>query len=303
MDLERTRDTAEAQPCVLCGGVSFTRQFPGARALANGTGAHEPYRITHSERRLLHAIVRCTACGLVTLPRAESTPANYEDAEDPYYVEQAEERVENAGRLLDLVPSRGRLLEIGSACGFLLLAARARGFAVSGVEMSEWASDYARREYDLDVKTGRLEELALPSDFYDVVVMADTIEHLTDPRRTLEEVRRVLAPGGRLLVLTPDIGSAMARIAGQRWWGLLDDHYFYFSRQTLGRLLESEGFGVERIVARGREFRLAHWVFKLKQYNGALHGAAMGVARALGIDAMRVPINLGDQMACVARKK
>ena len=302
MNAEPTRRAAEPASCALCGGGSFTRQFPAAASPANGAGAEQPYRITHSERRLLHAIVRCTSCGLVVL-RPDAEQANYEDAEDPYYVEQAEERIENAGRLLDLVPRGGRLLEIGAACGFLLLAARERGFTVAGVEMSAWASEYARDRYGLDVRTGRLEDLALPSDSYDVVVMADTIEHLTDPRRTLREVRRVLATGGRLLLLTPDIGSLTARIAGTRWWGLLDDHYFYFSRGTLARLLESEGFAVERTVAQGREFRLAHWVFKLKQYNGALHGAASRVARALGIDAMRVPINLGDQMACVARKK
>jgi SAM-dependent methyltransferase len=271
--------------------------------MSNGAASQMVYRITHSERRLLHAVVRCTACGLVMLPPSPDSAAHYEDAEDPYYVEQAEERIENAGRLLDLVPSRGRLLEIGCACGFLLLAARARGFAVAGVEMSQWAADYARRHYGLDVKTGRLEDLGLPADYYDVVVMADTIEHLSDPRRTLGEVRRVLAPGGRLLLLTPDIGSATARLAGRRWWGLLDDHYFYFARPTLRRLLESEGFAVERIVAQGRQFRLRHWVFKLKQYSEALHGAATTITRALRIDSLRVPVNLGDQMACVARRK
>jgi len=301
-EMQRAAGPADAEPCVLCGGASFARQFPGAPAPTNGAGPHVPYRITHSERRLLHAIVRCTSCGLVTLPPSGRGAASYEDAEDPYYVEQADERIENAGRLLDLVPARGRLLEIGPACGFLLLAARRRGFEVAGVEMSAWASDFARREYGLDVHTGRLEDLALAAGSFDVVVMADVIEHLTDPRQTLGEVRRVLAPGGQLLLLTPDIGSATARAVGTRWWALLDDHYFYFSRDTLTRLLESEGFRVERITALGRRFRVGHWVFKLKQYNGALHGAATRVARTLGIESMQVPLNLGDQMACVARK-
>ena len=95
----------------------------------------------------------------------------------------------------------------------------------------------------------------------------------------------------------------MARLAGPRWWGLLDDHYFYFSRQTLTRLLEREGFAVERISALGRVFPLAHWVFKLAPYSRALHAAAARATRALRIDGLQISINFGDQMACVARKK
>src|SRR5262249_22506677 len=158
----------------------------------------------------------------------------------------------NAHRLLDLVPRGGRLLELGCACGFLLLAARERGFSAEGVEMSAWASTQARERYGLDVRTGHVEGLALPTDSYDVVVLADVIEHLHDPRRTLRHVHRVLRPGGRLLLLTPDIGSLTARLMGPRWWGLLDDHYFYFSRRTLRRLLVDEGFAIERISALGR---------------------------------------------------
>jgi 2-polyprenyl-3-methyl-5-hydroxy-6-metoxy-1,4-benzoquinol methylase len=293
----------EAARCILCGGTSFARHFPSAQPQSNGAGPHEPYRITHSERRRLHAIVRCASCGLVMLPAGADDEAQYEDAADPYYVEQADERIANAGDLLDLVPRGGRLLEIGCACGFLLVAARERGFSVTGVEMSKWASEHARSHYGLDVRSARLEDLDLPASCFDVAVMSDVIEHLTEPRRTLAAVSRLLAPGGRLLLLTPDIGSVTAKLAGQRWWGLLDDHYFYYSRATLARLLESEGFAVERIVAQGRRFRLSHWVFKLSQYSAAVHGAASWLARALGIDEWRVPINLGDQMACVARKK
>jgi SAM-dependent methyltransferase len=119
----------------------------------------------------------------------------------------------------------------------------------------------------------------------------------------VRQIARVLRPGGRLVLLTPDVGSLVARVLGPRWWGLLDDHYFYFSRQTLRRLLEAEGFAVERMVALGRVFRLSHWVSKLAQYNRTLHRSATRVTRGLRVDELHVSINLGDQMACVARKR
>jgi len=289
--------------CMLCGGQRQVPHFRTRAATAPSPVGAESYRITHSERRLVHAIVRCAECGMVSLPLHAAPPAMYEDAADPYYVEQAPQRIANAHHLLDLVPAGGRLLEIGCACGFLLVAARERGFAAHGVEMSAWASAYARDTYGLEVKTGSLESLNAAAASDDVVVMADVIEHLLDPRRTIREIHRVLRPGGRLLLLTPDVGSVMARIVGRRWWGLLDDHYFYFSRQTLRRFLESEGFAIERVTALGRVFPVSHWVFKLAPYSRALHGAVARATRALRVDGWQIPINLGDQMACVARKK
>ncbi len=289
--------------CILCGGSRLVPRFGRASAAPDAARPEQPYRITHSQRRLVGLIVRCADCGMMTLPPQRAQPAEYADAEDPYYIEQAPQRVANAHGLLDLVPSGGQLLEIGCACGFLLLAARARGFAVKGVEMSHWASEHARREYGLDVETGDLEHLHLPEATYDVVVLADVIEHLTDPRRSVREIHRLLRPGGRLLLLTPDAGSLLARVAGTRWWGLLDDHYFYFSRHTLSRLLEEEGFAVEKMTALGRQFPVAHWVFKLSQYSAALYRTAAYLTRVLRLDTRQLSINFGDQMACVARKK
>jgi len=294
---------AAAFACMLCGGTNGVPHFPGRETALPISPVSERYRITHSERRLVHAILRCADCGLVTLPIEHAPPVSYADAADPYYLQQAPERVANAHRLLSMLPTGGRLLEIGCACGFLLVAARERGFVVQGVEMSAWASSYARDTFALDVRTGTLEAAGLPGDLFDAVVLADVIEHLFDPRATLAEIRRVLKPGGRLLLLTPDVGSLTARLAGPRWWGLLDDHYFYFSRATLGRLLAEEGFAVERVRALGRAFPIGHWVFKLAPYSRMLERLASRAVRAVGAEQRQISINLGDQMACVARKK
>lgn len=294
--------TPDVPVCMLCGGQRWVSHFGGGSEAAPAS-TPQTYRITHSERRLVGAIVRCAECGLVSLPLQQAAPVAYEDAADPYYLEQAPQRIANAHRLLGLIPAGGRLLELGCACGFLLVAARERGFEVQGVEMSAWASEYARKTYGLDVKTGRLEAANIPAGSIDAVVMADVIEHLTEPRRTIAAINRVLKPGGRLLLLTPDVGSLVARLSGPRWWGLLDDHYFYFSRATMRRFLEEEGFAVERITALGRGFPLAHWAFKLQPYSRRLHAAVAGAMRGLRVDGVQISVNLGDQMACVARKR
>jgi SAM-dependent methyltransferase len=296
-------DPAAGSVCLLCGGNRFVPHFNVARkgpAMPLPAGG---YRITHSERHLVGAIERCADCGMVRLPPRLVRAEVYEDAEDPAYVEHPEQRIANGNALLDLLPPGGRLLEIGCACGFLLVAARERGFAVEGVEVSRWAAEYARREYGLDVKTGTLAEVDLPQGAYDAVVLADVIEHLVDPVETVRVSARLLRPGGRLLILTPDVGSVAARLAGRHWWGLLDDHYFYFSRETLRRLLEREGFEIERLRSFGRRFPLEHWIRKLSQYHRGTAVALQRTAGALGLGGLQIPVNLGDQLACVARKR
>jgi 2-polyprenyl-3-methyl-5-hydroxy-6-metoxy-1,4-benzoquinol methylase len=300
--IEERLGTEGRAPCLVCGGTTFVPRFPRRAAPSPEKKQDGPYRITHSERRFVGAIERCADCGMAFLPLDYLPAVSYSDAADPYYLEQEEERIVNAHRLLELVPKGGRLLEIGCATGFLLRAARDRGFEAIGVEMSEWASGIARDEFGLDVRTGKLEDAGLESGSFDVVVLADVIEHLTDPSRTVREIHRVLEPGGRLLLLTPDAGSLMARTFGIRWWGLLDDHYFYFSRQTLRRFLEKEGFAVETLKAQGREFPLSHWIFKMTQYSEVAHRVIAGATRAVGVADKRVSVNLGDMMACVARK-
>ncbi|HVN86452.1 MAG TPA: class I SAM-dependent methyltransferase [Candidatus Binatia bacterium] len=263
------------------------------------------YRITHATRDLVRAIERCESCGLGVLPARlrEDVKPMYQAGEDPAYMSSAAERVRNAQRLLALLPSMsGRLLDVGCATGFLLVAARDLGFDVQGIEPSHWAAEYARREFGLDVWRGVFEEAPIPGASVDVVVLADAIEHLTAPRAAVASAYRALAPGGRLLILTPDLGSWTARLAGVHWWGLLDDHYYYFDRRTLAQLLESEGFVVERQKSFGREFPLQHWLYKLSQYSTGLERAASGIARGLRMDQLRISVDLGDQMVCIARK-
>lgn len=211
----------------------------------------------------------------------------------------------NADALLARLPPgcRGRLLEIGCACGFLLLAARRRGFAVEGIEPSRQAVEHGRRRYGLAIQCARIEEAAIAAGAYDAVVMADTIEHLPQPAAAVARAHVALRAGGVLLLLTPDLGSWTARCAGRFWWGLLDDHHVYFTRRSLSLLLSAHGFAVERMAAFGRRFPLEHWAAKLAQYNGRFGGVAGRLLRATPIGRCALPINLGDQMVCVARKR
>jgi SAM-dependent methyltransferase len=218
-------------------------------------GSHDrrPYR---SQDR--YTIVRCRGCGLRYLspqPTGSELTGIYDEAYyvsvdsrergyDGYVTEAENWRRTFRDRLRDLPAKPGRLLDVGAATGFFVEQARATGWDAIGIEPSEWAAAYARDEVGVDVRTGTLESMEFLDGAFDVVTMWEVIEHLPDPRTTLAEARRLLRPGGRLVLSTPDAGSLAARASGRRWlgWRKVPEHVFFFDRANLDRLLSEAGF-------------------------------------------------------------
>jgi SAM-dependent methyltransferase len=191
----------------------------------------------------------CRDCGTVHqpgLPRGEELAELYRGMSDDAYLSEEAGRRETAGRLLDLIQRHvpaGSLLDVGCGHGLLLDEARRRGFTVTGVELSQSAAAYARDVLELDVREQRVEDLQGPEGGYQVVVLADVVEHLDDPLAALDACTGLLAPGGALCVVTPDPGSRTARLAGPRWWAYIPAHTFLFPRATMRELLEAPGCG------------------------------------------------------------
>jgi SAM-dependent methyltransferase len=102
------------------------------------------------------------------------------------------------------------------------------------------------------VSTGTLHQAAYPARHFDLVTLWDVIEHVADPLGVLREVARVLAPGGKVVLTTGDIGSAYAQARGVDWHLMTPPwHLYFFSRATLGALAARAGLRVDAVAARG----------------------------------------------------
>jgi ubiquinone/menaquinone biosynthesis C-methylase UbiE len=98
-----------------------------------------------------------------------------------------------------------RALDIACGEGYGTASLAAAGAAsVVGIDASPEACEHARRKYRVDARAGRAEDIPLPDESVDVVVSFETIEHVEEPRRFVEECHRVLSPGGTLIVSTPN---------------------------------------------------------------------------------------------------
>ncbi|MGZ4350807.1 MAG: class I SAM-dependent methyltransferase [Solirubrobacteraceae bacterium] len=147
-----------------------------------------------------------------------------------------------------------RVLDLG--CGAADLTAELARVAplTIGADVAEAALARARRRHpDLDVRLIPLDD-ALPFDdaAFDVVWSSEVIEHVADTARWLSEVRRVLAPGGRVLLTTPDHGRLRLLVGGvERYCDPVGDHLHLYTARSLRGLLRDFGFGDVTVRAAG----------------------------------------------------
>jgi SAM-dependent methyltransferase len=138
-----------------------------------------------------------------------------------------------------------RVLDLGAGAGEFTAAAAGAGADVVGAEVAEAAVARAARAYPaLDF---RLVPIDGPLPFEDgefgVVWASEVIEHIADTGAWLSEVRRVLAPRGRLLLTTPSHGRVRVAIGGiERFSEPLGDHLHLYTHQSLRRVLSEFGF-------------------------------------------------------------
>ncbi len=133
----------------------------------------------------------------------------------------------------------GKILDIGCGNGTELYKLKAMGWEAHGVEIDDQASERARAK-GIRVYTGDVFGAAYPEHFFHVVRMSFVLEHLPNPRETLQEMRRILLPGGRIYISIQNAGSLHYWLFGPRWFSLdVPRHLFSFTPKTIRRLLSS----------------------------------------------------------------
>ncbi len=162
----------------------------------------------------------------------------------------ANRRLHTIARLLGKAPAASRLVDIGCSRGQFVGFAGEAGFQAEGVEPAPDIAA-AARDLGLNVRSGLLEHRHYPDASFDAASLFEVVEHLREPLPLLKECRRILKPGGVLLISTGNAASWTVAAMGARWdyFHIEKDggHISFFNPESMAVMAKNAGFQVERI--------------------------------------------------------
>jgi 2-polyprenyl-3-methyl-5-hydroxy-6-metoxy-1,4-benzoquinol methylase len=241
------------------------------------------------------SVEKCQSCGFL-LRRNVDTSGIPADAADPIaYCGWAIDSVE--GKALDSSIQKireltfddrldhiekyikaGKVLDIGCATGFFLKREKERGWQTFGVEISKTAGKKAQEIAGGPVFIGTLENAGFSESFFDVITMFDVVEHAIDLDSLLTHVRKLLKPQGMIFITTPNIESLTARLMGSYWPHYNIGHVYYFSPETLTRLLKKYDLTVKYITPAKKVLNLEYFHNSFKLFKNRMLGFISSIA-------------------------
>lgn len=161
--------------------------------------------------------------------------------------------IRSEARYLKKLKEGTNFLDVGCGLGLGLAFANQLDCRLYATEFDTGALEFVRAHFPVQTFQGDIWEAGYPSDFFDFIHISHVIEHVLDPSAYLQEMRRILKPGGYLAIGTPDMGSRMYTY--HRWINLLSlrvpdiidglEHTFIFPRKTLAKLCVQENFQID----------------------------------------------------------
>lgn len=138
----------------------------------------------------------------------------------------------------------GTLLDIGSGTGFFAGFMKNEGWNVLGIEINEKARNFSRKEFGIGALDPSEIRNLEPASF-DCITLWHVLEHFYDPYSYMDDIGRLLKPGGKLIIALPNSGSYDCRKYGEYWaaWDV-PRHLWHFTPQTFRRFAGKTGFEI-----------------------------------------------------------
>jgi 2-polyprenyl-3-methyl-5-hydroxy-6-metoxy-1,4-benzoquinol methylase len=197
-------------------------------------------------------IYTCPTCGCIMADLPEFAHDQYEQAS--YYTmafkSRAAVELEWGFRwryilqALKRYTAAPRVLDVGAGNGYFVFLARSEfGLSADGLEISDAEADYAREMFGVEFLRGELSNIA---ERYDVITSFNVLEHVKQPMPLLTQISERLAPGGYLVLTTPNPSCIHRRVLGLNRWSMVcpPHHINLFTRKALEEMLARTGFEV-----------------------------------------------------------
>ena len=161
----------------------------------------------------------------------------YENVEDQKYISQIKYKkfyfqkfFNNISNQIDI---NANVLEIGSYYGILGSIINTKVKKYSGLELSKHGANFSKKKFNLKIFNESIQQHMRRKIKYDVIIMADVIEHFKDPYEVFSQVYRLLNKKGKLILSTFNMDSMYAKLTGKNYHWIIPFHLVYFSNKTL----------------------------------------------------------------------
>jgi len=247
-----------------------------------------------------YGITECVNCSLIfTNPRPTSDEIG--DLYGKSYMANLESvrpilfRIcENRLLFVEKFKNGGRLLDVGCGNGYFLELARRRGWEIFGTEISEYCIKYCKEKFGISVHFGEIFEANFSDNYFDIITMWHTLEHVRNPIGYLRESNRILKNDGLLFILVPNARFLLSHLKGWAWIARSEimEHLYFFSTDSLGSMLKKSNFKtIHKGIGNIESIRscLKEKVIKVFSIAGRIFYFLSG-------------INIGDSIQVVAKK-
>lgn len=275
--------------------------------------------VCRSEKRKLEFtkfdidILRCEDCTLRYVSKVPAdtkdiySDASYVDSLYQGYMTNYEYRKKRFGeeriRLIQKFVSPGsskRLLDLGCGTGWFLDCVREAGFEVHGQELGKHVAARTAERLGISLYSCPVSEIP-PSEPFDVITLFDLIEHVPDPLDLLYSAKRLLKPGGILMVLTPNFDSLAIRVMKELSNLIAPcEHLTYFTPKSVKVVIEQAGLDLLYLKTRGIDMADLKSYF---EYRGALGTAKVCQAFYNVVQPFIDSANRGNHLRFIAQLK
>jgi SAM-dependent methyltransferase len=291
-------DKLEARSCPVCGSPSEKARLFLDRSIDLTRITDASFASRKLPEYMSHRLVRCADCTTIYAvegPSPEILAAVYRDASYDTAVEAEMAATTYANILAPHVARlarRGALLEIGTGTGVFLDRMEKAGFATRiGVEPSKAAIEAAAP----DVKPLIREGIFDPADFapgsISMICCFQTLEHVPDPRKLVEDSFNLLEPGGLLALITHNADGRLNRLLGRRSPIIDIEHLQLFSPDNMRFLLQKANFERIGIKSLSNTYPLRYW---LRLAPVPMKQKILAIADSTGIGGLSVSANVGN---------
>ena len=232
----------------------------------------------------------------------------YSDVEDKKYISEIEFKKKYFLNLYNKIKSyiniNSSVLEIGSYYGVLgnILNKSKLIKKYSGLELSEHAATFSKNQFKLNIINETIEIHQKKNKTYDLIMLADVVEHFRDPFQNFALIEKMLNKNGTIIFTTFDMDSFYPKFRKINYHWIIPFHLFFFSKKTLSKILEERNLKIIKIINDPRIVSFGYLLEKLS-YIFPKFNLIWNLFKNIGfLNKLTIKVNLGDLKIFIVKK-